>query len=143
MIKKITFLFLLTSISFNSIAQININDFDDAKIYFDGLFQDESQLDDYGNTYINMGSASAGRVFVRITDVDIYKEEKKEEPGCADICPPRIIITLKCRKSNCARDPLANNDFYESGTIVFYDIKRGKKAFEYLKALKEFFRKEI
>ena len=141
MIKKITLLSLLISI--NSIAQIKINDFDDAKIYFDGIFQEDSQLDDYGNTYINMGSASSGRVYVRITDVNIHMEERKEEPGCADICPPRTIITLKCRKSNCARDPLSSNDAYESSTIVFDNIKRGKKAFEYLKALKEFFRRNI
>ncbi len=140
--KKLIFL-LLTSISFSATAQININDFDDAKIYFDGLFDGQSNLDDYGNTYIDMGSASAGRVFVRITDVDLYQEERKEEPGCADICSPRIIITFKCKKSNCVRDPLINNDFYESGVIAFYDIKKGKKAFEYLINLKEFFRKEI
>ena len=142
MIKKITFILTLL-VSCSYYGQVKINDFDDAQIYFKGLFPDNSQLDDYGNTYIDMGSASSGRIYFRITDVNIEKEERGEEPGCADICPPRIILSFKCRKSSCLRDPSNVNEIYKSGNIEFLNTNKGKKAFEYLIALKEYFRKNI
>lgn len=139
MFKKTTLLLLLFTLSTSLLAQIKINDFDDAKIYFDGLFQEDSTLDEYGNAYINMGSFSSGRVSVRITDVAIDMEEREEEPGCADICPPRVIITLECRKTACLKDPLTSETLYESSSLVFFNTNRGKKAYEYLIALQDFF----
>lgn len=140
---KITTLLLFCFLTFTtSNAQVVLNDFDDASIYFDGLFGCESSLNEYGDVIINMGSASAGRMKFRITDVNISMEERPGEPGCADICPPRIIISFKCIKSGCISDP-AFTEMRASTTSAFaiYNIKRGKKAFEYLKALKVFMAK--
>lgn len=129
---------ILSLLSLKLNAQIEITDFEDASIYFDGLFRETSKLDDYGNVIIDMGSASAGRVAFRITDVDIEMEEREEEPGCADICPPRILITFKCRKSECVYDPIMSDSKYNTGVIEFQNLKRGRKAFRYLKELKRF-----
>lgn len=119
-------------------AQVILNDFEDASIYFHGLFESPSSLDEYGNVEIDMGSASSGRMKFRINDVNISMEERPEEPGCADICPPRIIISFKCLKSECISDPALNIGMYSSSAIQIFNIKRGKKVFEYLKALKQF-----
>ncbi len=121
-------------------AQNVINDFEDAKIKFHDLFDTPSKLDDYGNTEIDMGSASAGRVKFRIADVIISMEERPEEPGCADICPPRVLITFTCKKSECISDPAFSDfDDHRTGTIQIYDINRGKRAFAFLSELQEFF----
>lgn len=121
------------------IAQNVIKDFDDAKIYFHGLFEEPSRLDEYGNVEIDMGAASAGRIKFRISDVVISMEERPEEPGCADICPPRILITFTCKKSECISDP-AFTEFTKSktGTIQIHNINRGKKSFRFLKELQKF-----
>jgi hypothetical protein len=139
--KTITLLTIFLIISFHSKAQINLNDFDDAEIYFNGIFEDNSQIDEYGNILIDKGSASAGRLMFRITDVNLKMEEKPEEPGCADICPPRIIIHFECRKSECILDPAFDMENFQSGSITILDVKKGKKAFEFLKAYKEFIQK--
>ena len=144
--KKLYILLLALSTSFYTSAQIKISDFDDAKIYFDGVFNsysEDSGIDEYGNIYIDMGSASSGRHYFRITDVNLSIEEKPEEPGCADICPPRVIISFKCRKSVCLQDPTIQGTGYIEGAIVFENIARGKKAFEFLKAFREFVLKSI
>lgn len=122
-----------------SSAQVVLNDFEDASIYFDGLFESPSSLDQYGNVELDLGSASAGRVKFRISDVNISMEEKPEEPGCADICPPRVIISFKCRKSECISDPaFPEMKSSSSSAISIFNVKRGKKVFEYLGALKQF-----
>lgn len=135
--KTITLLAFLTLWISNCNAQLKLNDFDDAKIYFAGIFEDNSQIDEYGNVIIDMGSASAGSVMLRISDVNIKMEERKEEPGCSDVCPPRILIYFDCRKSECIADPSFVSEKYQSGVIEFLDINKGKKAFGYLIALKE------
>ena len=136
--KAITLLAFLTLWITNSNAQLKLNDFDDAKIYFTGIFEDGSQIDEYGNITIDMGSASAGRLMLRISDVNIKMEERKEEPGCADVCPPRILIHFECRKAECISDPAFNFEPNQTGVIVFDDLKKGKKTYAYLIALKEF-----
>ncbi len=125
--------------STHSYAQMKINDFQDAEIYFNGLFDSNSEIDDYGNISIDMGSASAGRVLLRITDVNITMTEKKERPGCADICPPMILINFECRKSKCISDPYLKDIYSQTGVISFTDLQKGKKAFEYLKSVKSYF----
>lgn len=142
MTKKLFTLISLTLMFLTGNAQVTLNDFQDASIYFNGIFENDSKLDEYGNVCIDMGSASAGRLSFRITDVNITMEEKKEEPGCADICPPRIIITFNCRKSKCMTDPTLNNYVFQSGIIEFIDLKKGKKAFQYLQSLKKFIQKK-
>lgn len=120
-------------------AQNVIKDFDDAKIYFHGLFEEPSKLDEYGNVVIDMGAASAGRIKFRMSDVVISMEERPEEPGCADICPPRILITFTCKKSECVSDPgFTEFTKFKTGTIQIHNINRGKKAFSFLKELQEF-----
>lgn len=141
--KTITLLSIFFIYSIQSQAQINLNDFEDAEIYFNGIFEDDSQIDEYGNILIDMGSASAGRLMFRISDVNIKMEEKPEEPGCADICPPRILIFFECRKSECISDPAFNMENLQTGSITIFDVKKGKKAFEFLKAFKEFILKNI
>ncbi|MFA5297648.1 MAG: hypothetical protein WC389_05505 [Lutibacter sp.] len=136
--KTITLLAFLTLWISNSNAQLKLNDFDDVKIYFAGIFDDSSQIDDYGNVLIDMGSASAGRLMLRISDVNIRMEERKEEPGCADVCPPRILIHFECRKSECITNPVSASELYQSGVIEFIDLNKGKKAYGYLIALKDY-----
>ncbi|WP_283635868.1 hypothetical protein [Aquaticitalea lipolytica] len=136
--KTITIFAFFTLCFFNSNAQLKLNDFDDAQIYFNGIFDENSQIDDYGNVLIDMGSATAGRYLFRITDVNIKMEERKEEPGCADICPPRVLIHFTCRKSECISDPSFESEYNQSGVIIFEDTNRGKKAYAFLVALKEF-----
>lgn len=136
--KTITLLTIFLIFSIQSQAQINLNDFEDAEIYFNGIFESNSQIDEYGNILIDMESASAGRLMFRITDVNFKMEEKPETPGCADICPPRIIIHFECRKSDCILDPSFNSEKYQSGSITILDLKKGKKAFEFLNAFKKF-----
>ena len=117
-----------------------INDYTEAKIFFQGLFCYESSIDDYGNLALDMGAASAGRCAFRITDVSIRMEEREEEPGCADICPPRVLIYFDCLKSECIFDPVAPEiGKHQSGVITIFDIEKGRKAYEYLIALKTFF----
>lgn len=94
-------------------------------------------MDDYGNVILNMGSASSGRCGFRISDVKITMEEKPEEPGCADICPPRVLIHFECKKSECVYDPVSPTGFYQTGVIEFLDVKKGKKAYEYLLAFQK------
>lgn len=139
--KTITILSFILLFTFQTKAQINVNDFEDAKIYFKGIFENDSQIDEYGNMLIDMGSASSGRLMFRISDVNLKMVEKEEKPGCADICPPKIIIEFECRKSECIVDPASNLTNYQSGMIEFTDLKKGKKAYEYLKAFKEYIRK--
>jgi len=139
--KTLTILALLLIFTIQSKAQINVNDFEDAKIYFNGIFENDSQIDEYGNMLIDMGSASSGRLMFRISDVNLKMEEKAEKPGCADICPAKIVIEFQCRKSECIMDPASNLGNYQSGMIEFTDLKKGKKAYEYLKAFKEYIRK--
>lgn len=139
MVKIMTFMLFCFITFTTSNAQVVLNDFEDASIYFDGLFESPSSLDQYGNIVLDLGSASAGRLKFRISDVNISMEESPEEPGCADICPPRIIISFKCIKSECISDPAFEEmGSYPSSAISIFNIKRGKKAFEYLKALKQF-----
>jgi hypothetical protein len=123
-------------------AQFKIDNFANAEIYFQGLFNagfEKQYIDEYGNIGINMGSASDGRIYFRITDVKISMEEKPQEPGCADICPPRVIIHFECIKSGCVRD-FTNFDMAptQSGTIVIFDVPKGKKAYEFLMAFQKF-----
>lgn len=136
---KIPFL-LISFLIFSSLtAQVSIKDFEDASIYFNGLFDKPSSLDQYGNIVLDMGSASAGRIQFRITDVNISMEERPEEPGCADICPPRVIINFNCTKSECINDPVVPEfGKHSSGSVQIFDLKRGKKVYEYLTALKQF-----
>ena len=54
--KTITIFAFFTLCFFNSNAQLKLNDFDDAQIYFNGIFDENSQIDDYGNVLIDMGS---------------------------------------------------------------------------------------
>ena len=134
----ITLLFFVLFFTLNVNSQMKINDFTDAEIYFRGIFDDSCKMDDYGNVLLDMGSASAGRYSFRITDVKISKEEKAEEPGCADVCPPRILIHFTCKKSECIIDPSFKSELYLGGTISFEDLKKGNKAFEFLIALQDF-----
>ena len=141
MIRSILLIVLAFPFSQNIQSQVTIQDFDDARIYFDGLFDENSTLDDYGNIVIDLGSASAGRYSFRITDVDITMEERPEEPGCADVCPERILLTLSCSKSECIEDPGIDSGLKtESAVIVFYDLGKGKKAFKIFNSLKAFFK---
>jgi|SRR5690554_195582 len=139
--QEIALFILLASISLGLNAQITLTDYDSASKQFEELFGDESQMDTNGNVLINMGSASAGRHQFHISNVNIAMEQREEEPGCADICPPRILIQFKCKKSACISDPALNSFFYRSGIIEFYDLKKGREAYEYLLGLKEFVKK--
>lgn len=124
-------------------AQNVIRDFDDAQIYFHGLFDETSSLDEYGNLVIDMGAASSGRIQFRISDVAINMEERPEEPGCADICPPRVLITFICKKSECISDPaFMEMDKSEIGVIQILNVNRGKKAYRFLLELQGFIAKE-
>lgn len=143
MTKNLYLLFFFTLFTSALTAQKVIKDFDDAKIYFHGLFDEPSSLDEYGNVEIDMGAASAGRVKFRISDVIISMEERPEEPGCADICPPRTLITITCKKSECISDPaLVELPKSKTGVIQIHNINRGKKVFSFLKELQEFLRNE-
>jgi len=141
--KLFKFQFLLSVfliVNLNSNAQIKIDSFKEAKTYFSNVFSEDSNLDSYGNVKIDMGTANSGRVKFRITDVIVRMEERKEEPGCADICPPRIIIHFDCRSNNCMSDPTMSCKFlYNSGSIVFYDLKLGKVMYEYFLELQNYF----
>lgn len=136
--KKSTVLLVFILILGNVNAQMKFNDFTDVEIYFRGIFNENCSVDDYGNILIDMGSASMGRYAFRVTDVTFLMEEKGEEPGCADICPPRIIIHFACRKSECIADPFHPDLKFQNGSITFMDLKLGKKAFEFLVKLQAF-----
>ncbi|HLW15424.1 MAG TPA: hypothetical protein VKX30_08015 [Flavobacteriaceae bacterium] len=143
MFKKTTLLLLLFTLSTSLLAQIKVDDFEDAKEHFDYFFSEGSTLDEDGNAYIDMGTFSDGRFSVLMTDVDLQMEERGEEPGCADICPPSVFITFNCRESKCLKDPLISDTLFEASSLVFFDTSRGKKAYEYLRALQDFLRKTI
>ncbi len=134
LMKKIILFVLALVWTLNANCQIKLNDFTEASIYFDGLFNEECSLDEYGNVVINMGSASSGRYKFRITDVNITMEKRKEEPGCADVCPERILIQFNCKKTACINDPVYPEADYkgEEGTIALYDLQKGEKTYEYL-----------
>ncbi|MCB9234448.1 MAG: hypothetical protein H6581_22530 [Bacteroidia bacterium] len=113
------------------------DNFEDAAIYYHGIFDDD-KVDEYGNIEINMGTASTGRLKLNLKDVTIESEERPEERGCADICPPRIIISFICIKGPCISDPaLMDMPKNQSGSIVFMDIPKGRKAEKILKELKD------
>lgn len=131
-------LILIGSVLFTgtfTLAQPKFDNFEDAAIYLKGCIG--SEIDDYGNLVIDMGSASAGRYSLRLTDVDLTMEERPEEPGCGDVCPPRILITMTCKRSDCIGDPAMEDWKQSSGTFVIYDLPRGKKTFNVLKQLQE------
>lgn len=128
---------LILFITFNLVAQTNIKDMNDALVKFDEIF-DDSALYTNGLVTIDMGSASAGRYQFKITDVNISMEERDEEPGCADICPPRILIYFKCARGQCITDPAFASNMSDSGVIEIYDLAHGRKAYDYLVALKKF-----
>jgi|GEM_PF-1451161 len=142
-VKRIITLFIFTaSLSFGLNAQTPLTNYESASKYFDELFGSESHMDKTGNVLINMGSASAGRHQFDISDVNILMEKREEEPGCADVCPPRILIHFECKNSACMSDPTLDSYFYRSGVIEFYDLRKGKEAYEYLLGLREFVKKD-
>ncbi|MFT7234041.1 MAG: hypothetical protein ACI8TA_003270 [Cyclobacteriaceae bacterium] len=142
---KFFILCLLTSALFQCFQtpQAVFNDLDDVHIYYRGLFGSQSALpDELGNIVIDMGTASQGRVKMRITDVEITKEDRPSEPGCADICPPRTIITFSCIKAPCVSDPAIDGYVGESGSITIGSHKRGQKVYDFLLAYKKFVENE-
>lgn len=110
------------------------DNYDDYAVHFRGLFKHdlgECSINKHGKISIDNGSMSAGRVEFYIAEVDISMEEKPEEPGCADVCPPRTIISFHCTgRDNCIKDPAM--DFEYSSGILEYGVEHGKKAFEFL-----------
>jgi hypothetical protein len=96
----------------------------------------ETKIDELGNVEIDMGSASSGRVGFNLGKVHVNYEERPEEPGCADICPPRALLKFKCLNSDCISDP-AMPDFDKTGTgvIVIEDLSIARKVFEELRLL--------
>jgi len=138
--KLIQIIVIVFTINSSVKAQIKIDSFKEATTFFSSIFSEESSLDSYGNLKIDMGSANSGRVEFRITDVNIKMEKRKEEPGCADICPPRILIHFDCKGANCVTDPsFRNKSLYDSGLIVFYNLKMGEVAYKYFIALQQYF----
>lgn len=136
-IKLFVILFSFIGLS-QAYGQLNYKDYVEAEIIFYGLFGHESSIDEYGNVVLDMGSASTGRVKFRLSDVSIRMEERKEQPGCSDMCPPMIIIHFECLKSNCVTDPAIATEPSKTGTISMTHLKRGKIAFEFLKSLQVF-----
>lgn len=123
-----TFLFIFT---FNISAQ-GIADFDDATIYFSGIFGVTSTLDEYGNVFLDMATSSDTdtQYKFRITDVNITMEESTDTP-------PIVLIDFECRKTECVYDPF-NSPPTQTGSVTFDDVKRGKKAYNFLISLQEF-----
>ena len=96
-------------------------------------------IDQRGNFEIDMGSFSAGRVGGKLGDIDIRREHREEEPGCADICPERILIHFTCKSNKCLYDPASKNDknlLFDSSVIQFFDIQNGNNMFDLLVELK-------
>ena len=141
MTRIITLLLFSFILSSKANSQVVLKDYDDASKRFYNFFENPSNLDKYGNVVIDMGSASAGRVKFNLNDVKLSMVERPEEPGCADICPPSIYINFECVKSKCLSDPIMNNLLSESGSIQIMNLARGREAFDYLKALKNFMSK--
>ena len=116
------------------------DNFSDYSIHFRGLFSNNlasASMDEYGNVLIDNGSMSGGRLSCRITDVELSIEERPEEPGCADVCPPRVIIHFDCKKGGkCITDP--GLDIKSHSGVLVYSVEHGKKAFDFLKDFQRF-----
>ncbi|MGB0431340.1 MAG: hypothetical protein ACPGLV_12770 [Bacteroidia bacterium] len=140
----------------NDVEKIQANDlsessatkfqsFNEYSVYFHGLFDNnlgECSIDQYGNISIDNGSASAGRVSFRIIDVEISKEERPEEPGCADVCPPRTIISFDCKGGgDCVSDP--GMGYKNKGGVLVYSVERGKMVYDFLIDFKKFVKNNI
>ena len=100
-----------------------------------GNDKDVIEIDRDGDLKLNMGAASAGRVYLNLKDVRLRKEERPEEPGCADVCPPRAIISFDCRKGDCVADPaMPDMGKFNTGAIEM-TIEKGRIVFPLLQSI--------
>src|SRR5690606_13880092 len=93
------------------------------------------EIDRDGDLKLNTGAASTGRVYLNLREVRLRKEERPEEPGCADVCPPRAIISFECRKGDCIADPaMLDMGKFNTGAIEL-TIETGRVVFPLLQSL--------
>jgi hypothetical protein len=108
----------------------------DAALYLRGAIGAES--DAAGNITIDMGSASSGRCMFNLNDVVLAIEMRDAERGCADICPPRAIITADCTHGPCTSDTMMRDRKYGSCSFSVMDQAIGAQAYETLRILQRF-----
>jgi hypothetical protein len=114
----------------------SFKNYEDAATYLKGLLEG-AKIDEYGNIEVDFGSASAGRLKLNLKDVTMKMEERPEEPGCQEMCPPRIMITFKCERGPCIEDPTMEDlSRRQVKTLDIHDIENGKKCYDVLKQLK-------
>jgi hypothetical protein len=100
-----------------------------------GNDKDVVEIDRDGDLMLNTGAASTGRVYLNLKEVRLRKEERPEEPGCADVCPPRAIITFECRKGDCVADPaMLDMGKFNAGSIEL-TIEQGRVVFPLLQSI--------
>jgi hypothetical protein len=93
------------------------------------------EIDRDGDLKLNTGAASTGRVYLNLREVRLRKEERPEEPGCADVCPPRAIISFECRKGDCIADPaMLDMGKFNTGAIEL-TIEKGRVVFPLLQSI--------
>lgn len=93
------------------------------------------EIDRDGDLKLNTGAASTGRIYLNLKDVRLRKEERPEEPGCADVCPPRAIISFECRKGDCIADPvMLDMGKFNTGAIEL-TIEKGRVVFPLLQSI--------
>ena len=114
--------------------------YSDAAIYLRGAI--DAASDPSGNITIDMGSASAGRCKFNVNDVALALEMRDEEPGCADICPPRTIITAVCAQGPCSSDIMVGREKHSSCSFTVFDQALGLHVYETLRIMQRLVRKD-
>lgn len=137
-------LFLLLFIlgwNLNVFSQYHEDDFDYYLEEFSNFFNlEESQLTENGHVIINMGSARSGRYAFFIQEVEFQIETRAKEPGCADICPERTLLYIKCKENrNCIYDPILPDLTQNQAIAEIIPVKQGVYAYLFLLDLKEYF----
>lgn len=100
----------------------------------------DADIDKLGNFKFDMGSASAGRVSGKLSEVFISMEILPSRPGCADICPEMAIIHFKCPNNvKCVTDPADPKayGYFNEGVITFENLEIAKDVYNLLNNIKK------
>lgn len=143
MMKKYIYLIVIfCGIVFPLYAETQGYDFNNYLKEFEYFFgTEESDLKKNGQVVLNLGSASSGRYAFNIRNVEFTIETRNEEPGCADICPPRTLLNIKCiEEANCIIDPSFPSLRQSSAIAELIPMEKGIEAYLFLLKLKEYFK---
>jgi hypothetical protein len=127
----------LSLFTFNSFAQTQFDNFDEAKKHLEKSFEGVN-IHKNGIIMIDFGTACSGRYLFNLRDVTLSQTVKKTA-SCGSEPTRSAVISFECNGHNCILDPsMLYFEQGKSGGIIYTDIQKGFELYNILVQIQEF-----